>query len=67
MRIRYDDRLIPDLEGVVGPGNVRLLGQRGATARVEPLAQPALSSQVPASGGSEVELYDSTTDESDDD
>ena len=26
LRIRYDDRLIPDLEAAVGPGNVRLLG-----------------------------------------
>ena len=65
--IRYDDRLMADLEDVVGSGNVRLLGQRGATARVEPLAQTALSSQVPASGGSEVELYESATDEPDDD
>jgi DNA polymerase-3 subunit alpha len=67
LRIRYDERLMAELEGVVGPGNVRLLGPRGATARVEPLAQTALSSQVPASGGSEVELYDGATDEPDDD
>src|SRR5262249_5472180 len=33
--IRYDDRLIADLEAIVGPGNVRLRGQRGATAIVE--------------------------------
>ena len=35
LRIRYDDRLIPELEAAVGPGLVRLLGHRGATARVE--------------------------------
>jgi DNA polymerase-3 subunit alpha len=35
LRVRYDDRLIPELEDVVGPGCVRLLGQRGATARVD--------------------------------
>jgi DNA polymerase-3 subunit alpha len=35
-KIRHDDKLLPDLEAAVGPGNVRLLGQRGATARVEP-------------------------------
>jgi len=35
LKIRYDDRLIPDLEAAVDSGNVRLLGQRGATARVE--------------------------------
>ncbi len=34
-KIRYDDRLIADLEAAVDAGNVRLLGQRGATARVE--------------------------------
>ena len=33
LRIRYDERLMADLENVVGSGNVRLLGQRGATAR----------------------------------
>ena len=35
LRIRYDDRLIPELEAAVGPGLVRLLGHRGATARIE--------------------------------
>jgi DNA polymerase III subunit alpha len=34
LRIRYDDRLITDLEAAVGSGYVRLLGQRGATASV---------------------------------
>jgi DNA polymerase-3 subunit alpha len=33
--IRFDDRLIADLEAIVGPGNVRLRGQSGATAIVE--------------------------------
>jgi DNA polymerase-3 subunit alpha len=36
LKIRHDDRLVTDLEGAVGSGNVRLLGQRGATARLEP-------------------------------
>lgn len=40
LKIRHDDRLLTDLEGAVGPGNVRLLGHRGATARVE-AAPPA--------------------------
>ena len=31
LRVRYDDRLILDLENAVGPGLVRLLGHRGAT------------------------------------
>jgi DNA polymerase-3 subunit alpha len=35
-KIRYDERLVSDLEAAVGAGNVRLLGQRGATARVVP-------------------------------
>jgi DNA polymerase-3 subunit alpha len=34
-KIGHDERLVPDLEAAVGAGNVRLLGQRGATARVE--------------------------------
>jgi DNA polymerase III subunit alpha len=39
LKIRHDERLVPDLEGAVGAGNVRLLGQGGATTRVE--ARPA--------------------------
>ena len=35
LRIRYDDRLIPELEAAVGGGLVRLLGHRGATARID--------------------------------
>jgi DNA polymerase III subunit alpha len=35
LRVRYDDRLIPELEAAVGPGLVRLLGHRGATARID--------------------------------
>jgi DNA polymerase-3 subunit alpha len=35
LKVRLDDRLVSDLESAVGPGNVRLLGQRGAVARVE--------------------------------
>ena len=35
LRVRYDDRLVPDLEAIVGTGNVRLRGQGGATARVD--------------------------------
>ena len=40
-KIRHDEKLLTDLESAVGAGNVRLLGQRGATARVEaPLPPP---------------------------
>jgi DNA polymerase-3 subunit alpha len=31
LRVRHDERLLTELEGAVGAGNVRLLGQRGAT------------------------------------
>jgi DNA polymerase-3 subunit alpha len=34
-RVRYDDRLIADLENAVGAGLVRLLGHRGATTRID--------------------------------
>jgi DNA polymerase-3 subunit alpha len=39
-KIRHDERLIRDLEDHLGTGNVRLLGQRGITARVEAPATP---------------------------
>ncbi len=39
--VRYDDRLIADLEAVVGTGNVRLRGQHGATARVDAGGSPS--------------------------
>lgn len=42
LKIRFDDKLIPDLEAAVDAGNVRLLGQRGATARVDPVAPVAV-------------------------
>jgi DNA polymerase-3 subunit alpha len=34
LKIRHDDRLVADLEAAIGAGNVRLLGQGTATARV---------------------------------
>src|SRR5262249_2799392 len=36
LKVRYDDRLVSDLENAVGPGLVRLLGHRGATTRIDP-------------------------------
>jgi DNA polymerase-3 subunit alpha len=39
-KIRHDDRLVSDLESAIGAGNVRLLGHRGATTRVEATPQP---------------------------
>jgi DNA polymerase-3 subunit alpha len=41
LRIRYDDRLVLDLEDAVGLGFVRLLGHRGATARLDAGTAPA--------------------------
>jgi DNA polymerase-3 subunit alpha len=35
LKVRYDDRLVLDLENAVGPGLVRLLGHRGATTRID--------------------------------
>jgi len=44
LKIRYDDRMIADLEAAVGDGKVRLVGHRGATARVEAAAAVAAPS-----------------------
>ena len=41
MKIKYDDRMVSEMGAVVGPGNVRLLGARGATARADALASPS--------------------------
>jgi DNA polymerase-3 subunit alpha len=51
LRVRFDDRLITDLEGAVGSGQVRLLGQRGATARMEPLGSASVSAPTTAGPG----------------
>src|SRR5207249_8710625 len=49
LKLRHDDRLVPELEAAVGAGNVRLLGQGGATARVEarPAPRPIASGDEP--------------------
>ena len=68
LRIRYDGKLIPDLEVAAGVGNVRLLGQRGATARVDvPSPRPA-SQPAPQPAPAPVpDLEDSSGDGTDDD
>jgi DNA polymerase-3 subunit alpha len=67
LRLRYDARLISDLEVAVGAGNVRLLGQRGATARVETPSPAPESLAPPASDGApEPDLDESSPDDSDD-
>jgi DNA polymerase-3 subunit alpha len=67
LRIRYDDQLITDIEKVVGSGNVRLLGQRGATARIEPIAQSTPSAQSSTTFQTGSDLDEETSDGSDDD
>jgi DNA polymerase-3 subunit alpha len=59
LRVRYDDRLMLDLEGVVGPGHVRLLGHKGATARAQSVA-------VAATADDEEALVEAMADGSDD-
>jgi DNA polymerase-3 subunit alpha len=59
MRIRHDERLVGDLETVVGTGNVRLLGQRGATTRVESATTtPALAGAATTNLGQRGGLMD---------
>jgi DNA polymerase-3 subunit alpha len=45
-KIRHDDRLLADLEAAVGAGNVRLLGPRGATARIGPTTPPRPAAEL---------------------
>jgi DNA polymerase-3 subunit alpha len=47
LKIRYDAHLLAELEGIVGPGNVRLLGQGGGTTRVEPGDTPKPAARPP--------------------
>jgi DNA polymerase-3 subunit alpha len=65
LRVRYDDKLISDLEAVAGAGNVRFLGQRGATARVD-AGSPRAPAQPPSEPAPALELDDSPPDDSDD-
>jgi DNA polymerase-3 subunit alpha len=73
LRIRYDDRLISELERAVGAGQVRLLGQRGATARIDSVVAAAISPRAATQAvfasplsGSEAELDDSPPEDADD-
>ncbi len=56
LKIRYDDRLISDLETAVGDGRVRLVGHGGATARIESTTPTATA--PPAESESEPEPDD---------
>jgi DNA polymerase III subunit alpha len=73
LRIRYEDRLIPELEAAVGPGLVRLLGHRGATARVDtvngstpPSAPPTSPAPSAIAVGQVSEIDDSADSDFDD-
>jgi DNA polymerase-3 subunit alpha len=66
LKVRYDDRLVSDLENAVGPGLVRLLGHRGATTRIDPTTTSS-TGQRPRNDPLSAELSDSDSDlESDD-
>src|SRR5262249_32626185 len=71
LRVRYDDRLIADLEGSVGTGHVRLLGQRGATARIDSVSTAITSAPQtgelvsPPNPAPETDLEESPYEESD--
>jgi DNA polymerase-3 subunit alpha len=72
-RVRYDDRLIADLENAVGVGLVRVVGHRGATARIEAGAAAQLAGDRPAARslivrppGPELEPDDPSQDDPDD-
>jgi DNA polymerase-3 subunit alpha len=67
LKIRYDEGLIASLEQVVGSGNVRLLGPRGNTARLDSVPQSKVPAQPVAAPEPEQELYDNNSDEMDDD
>lgn len=57
LKIRHDERLLADLGNHLGSGNVRLLGQRGFTARVAPTA-PVVAAVAPTFEESPVEEDD---------
>jgi hypothetical protein len=56
-----------ELESVVGSGNVRLLGPRGATARADTAVQAPSSPQSASSTLAEAEMDDGSLHEMDDD
>jgi DNA polymerase-3 subunit alpha len=74
LRVRYDARLIIDIENAVGAGMVRVLGHRGATTRIDsgtPAAQASSlgapsRSLMAASSGQELEADDPLPDDLDD-
>ena len=63
--MRYDDRLIGDLENAVGPGLVRLLGNRGATTRIDSGTRSPVAPPRP-DPAQDIEVDDPSIDDSDD-
>jgi len=50
LKVRFDDRMVAEMSQIVGPGNVRLLGARGATSRAE-APEPPPRERVPVGVG----------------
>ncbi|MDG3006801.1 DNA polymerase III subunit alpha [Paludisphaera mucosa] len=67
LRVRYDDRMVSEMGQVVGVGNVRLLGSRGATARVEAPAATAAPALAPVAVAAGMDAPMDDMDDSDDD
>jgi DNA polymerase III subunit alpha len=67
LRIRYNERLMADMEDVVGSGNVRLLGQRRATTRIDSITQTPTPSQPAKILAAETEIDDTSPEEMDED
>ncbi len=67
LRIRYQEKLLAEMEEVVGTGNVRLLGQRGATTRVESPAQTTTLAPSSVSATAELEVDETVAEEMDED
>ncbi len=65
LRIGYNERLTSEMEDVVGSGNVRLLGQKGATTRLDSITQGPSRAQVLATTVPATEQDDLLADESD--
>jgi len=66
LRIRYEESLMADLEQVVGPGNVRLLGQKGATVRFEASTPAPQATQAIVSDAADIDLEESAIGSDDD-
>jgi DNA polymerase-3 subunit alpha len=67
LRIRFNEQLTAEMEDVVGIGNVRLLGQRGATTRIESAAQTTDFAQASLTSSSDRDIDSISADEMEED